>query len=134
MATTITNTISFLNSNKGNRLLVLNGFIYKINKQSSSKIYWICKTKHCQARVHTDLNNNFLNSNGEHNHLNEPEELEIKRFREIIKERVMNETTPISKIYGEEILKAQFSQEILANVPLAQEIRKFILLQASHIS
>ncbi len=134
MATTITNTISFLTSNKGNQLLVLNGFIYKTNKQSSSKIYWICKTKNCQAHVHTDLNNNFLNSSGEHNHLNEPEDLEIKQFREIIKERVMHETTPISKIYDEEIAKKKFSPEVLANVPLAPEIRKFMLLQASHIS
>jgi hypothetical protein len=85
MATTTTNTISFLNSNKGNRLLVLNGFIYKINKQSSSKIYWICKTKSCQGHVHTDLNNNFLNSSSKHNHLDEPEELEIKQLRGIIK-------------------------------------------------
>ncbi|CAF5027029.1 unnamed protein product [Rotaria sp. Silwood1] len=34
----------------------------------------------------------------------------------------MNETAPVSKIYDEEISKAQFSPELLASVPLIHEI------------
>ncbi|CAF5074200.1 unnamed protein product, partial [Rotaria sp. Silwood1] len=93
-----------------------------MNKQTSSKIYWTCKTKSCKAHVHTDLNNNFLVSNGEHNHLLEPEELEIKQFRQNLKERVINETSPISKIYDEQISKSHLSPDVLANLPLAHEI------------
>jgi hypothetical protein len=131
---TTTSTISFLVSNKGHRLLVQDGFIYKINKQTSCKIYWTCKSKHCNAHIHTDLNNNFLKSSGEHKHLLEPEQFEVKQFRDIVKERVMNETTPIMKIYDEEILKAKFSPETLASVPLARHIRKIIPLKTSQIS
>ena len=118
--------ISTLVSNKGHPLLVKDGFIYKINKQTPSKIYWICKTKNCRAHVHTDLNNNFLAKSGEHNHLLEPEDHHVQNFRGILKERVMNETVPIGKIYDEEIGKAQFSPEVLAKVPLIQEIRMII--------
>jgi hypothetical protein len=124
-----TSVISFLVSKKGNQQLILNGFIYKFNKQTASKTYWICKTKGCNAHVHTDPNNNFLNATGEHNHLVEPEELEIERFRKVLKDRVVNETAPISKIYDEEINKAHFSPEALASVPMIRDIRKIIFLQ-----
>ncbi|CAF0766253.1 unnamed protein product [Adineta steineri] len=93
-----------------------------MNKRTSTKTYWICKTRNCKAHIHTDLNDNFLYSSGEHNHLLEPEELEVKHFRDILKERVVNETTPISKIYDEEIMKARFSPEVLASVPLVRAI------------
>ena len=97
MMSITTDTSSFLVSNKGNRLLVQDGFIYKISKQTSTKLYWICKTKNCTAHIHTDLNNKFLKSSGEHNHLLEPEDLQVKQFRDIFKERVVNETAPITK-------------------------------------
>lgn len=115
-------TMSFISSNKGKPMLLKEGFIYKINKQTSTKIYWICKTKNCGASIHTDLNCNFMQSNGTHNHLVEPEEIEIKRFREALKERVINETTPISKIYDEEMVKANLSPETLTNVPVIANI------------
>lgn len=121
-----TSVVSTLVSNKGHSLLVKDGFVYKINKQTSAKIYWICKTKNCRAHVHTDRNNDFLVASGEHNHLLEPEDNQVHHFRGILKERVINETAPISKIYDEEIVKAQFSPEVLAKVPLIREIRMTI--------
>jgi hypothetical protein len=121
-----TSVITTLVSNKGHPLLVKDGFIYKINKQTSPKIYWICKAKNCRAHVHTDLNNNLLVVSGEHNHLLEPEDHQIQNFRGVLKERVIYETAPISKIYDEEIVKAQFSPEALAKVPLIHQIRMTI--------
>jgi hypothetical protein len=122
-----TSAVSMLVSNKGQPLLVKDGFIYKINKQTKSKIYWICKTKNCRAHVHTDLNKNFLVASGEHDHLIEPEDNQVQHFRGVLKERVINETAPISKIYDEEIVKAQFPPEVLAKVPLIRDIRMIIL-------
>ncbi|CAF3034371.1 unnamed protein product, partial [Rotaria sp. Silwood2] len=121
--TSSSSAISFLASNKGYRLLMQDGFMYKLNKQTSSKMYWICKIKNCKAHVHTDLNNNFLKSSGEHNHLLEPEDFQVKQFRNIVKDRVIKETAPISKIYEEEVSKAAFSTELLASVPLARDIQ-----------
>ena len=118
------NTVFFLDSNKGNQQLVHDGHIYRRNKQTNLKIYWTCKTKSCVASVHTDTNSNFLQSNGEHNHLLEPEDIELLRFRSVLKARVVNETAPISKIYDEELAKARFSPEVLASVPMIRNIRK----------
>lgn len=118
---------SFLDSNKGHQQLIMDGFIYKMNKKTSSKLYWTCKIKNCTAKVHTDPNNNFLKRSGEHNHLIEPGNVEVQSFRKILKNRVVNETLPITKIYDEEIAKAQFSSEILASVPMVYNIRKIKL-------
>lgn len=121
----------FLTSNKGHRQLVRDGFIYRFNKKTSSKIYWICKTKNCKASIHTDPNSIYLQSNGEHNHLREPEDIEVQRFRKVLKDRVINETAPIAKIYDEELSKAHFSPEVLASVPMIRDIRKIVFLHGS---
>lgn len=129
-----TSSISFIYSNKGGSQLVHNGFVFKLNKSTSTKIYWKCTVTNCTARIHTDTNNNLLNTIGEHNHFLEPEELEIKKFRTILKERAINETVPIQKIIDEEITKANFSQETLASVPLAHHIRMSRIVQFSNLS
>ncbi|CAF1246239.1 unnamed protein product [Adineta ricciae] len=117
------NTLSFVKSNKGHRQLVRNGYIYKLNRQTSTKMYWICKHQGCTATVHIDKTDNYLQSNGEHNHLIESEELEVQRFRIGLKDRVINETAPIPKIFDEEIAKARFSSNALANVPMFRDIQ-----------
>lgn len=120
----VTNTLSFITSNKGCDLVIKNNFVYKMNKKTSSKIYWICKTKDCSASIHTDLDKNLLKSNERHNHLLEPEHLQVHKFRNILKERAINETVPIQKIFDEELSKAQFSSDVLSNIPLVHRISK----------
>ncbi|CAF2678249.1 unnamed protein product [Rotaria sp. Silwood2] len=119
---TTTTTISLIVSNKGHHLLVKDNFVYTVNKRTSSKTYWTCTTNNCHAHIQTNLNNNLLSSSSEHNHLLEQEDLQVKKFRQVVKDRVMKETAPVSKIYDEEISKAQFSPEVLASVPLIHEI------------
>jgi hypothetical protein len=119
-----TNTLSFIKSNKGHRQLVRNSFIYKLNKQTSSKTYWICKHQASTATLLTDQNDNYLQSNGEHNHLVELEELEVQRFRTALKDRVINETAPVPKIFDEEIAEARFSPDTLPNAPIFRDIRE----------
>ena len=99
-------------------------FIYEINKRTSTKTYWISQRKDCEAHVQTDRNNNFLESTGEHNHLLEPEVLQVNMFREIFNQRVIDETIPVGKIYDEEISRANFTTGTLASVPFIHEIRK----------
>lgn len=100
------NSLSFLVSNKGNLLLVLNDFVYRLKKQTKDKKYWICQLNGCTAYVHTDIDNIFIKSSGDHNHLCEPELVKVKQFRINLKYRAVQETTAISKIYEEEIIKS----------------------------
>ncbi|CAF0814828.1 unnamed protein product [Adineta steineri] len=64
-----------------------------------------------------------LLTTGEHNHLLKSENLKVKQFRTILKERIVNERVPIQKIDDEEIVKAHFSSETLAPVPLVYKIQ-----------
>jgi hypothetical protein len=48
----------------------------------------------------------------------------LKNFRTKVKERVMKETTPIIKIYEEEVISSQMPPQTLAIIPLARELRK----------
>ena len=75
--------------------------------------------------VHTDIHNALMKSNGEHDHLPQPEGIQIKLFREKVKNRVVSETTAIARIYEEEVIKADLSTNALASLPLAREIREF---------
>ena len=127
MAST-TSSLSFITSNKGKFLLVLNDFVYRLKKETKFKKYWICQDNGCTAYIHTDTQNIFIKSSGDHNHLCESEALKIKQFRDNLKQRAVQETTAISKIYEEEVIKSELSTEVLANLPLVREIRKCICL------
>ncbi|CAF1319730.1 unnamed protein product [Rotaria magnacalcarata] len=76
--------ISFINSNKGKPLLVADDYTLKLNKATTTTKYWICTIKDCAAKVHTDSNNGFMKSVGNHSHLPEKEKLEIREAREEI--------------------------------------------------
>ena len=122
------NNIAFISSNNGGFQLIREGHVFRMNKRTSKKIYWRCTVPNCAAHLHTDTNNNFLSTTGEHNHLLEPENLKVKQFRTILKERVVNETMPIQKIYDEEMTKANFSSETLVSIPLSHHIRMNMII------
>ena len=58
----------------------------------------------------------------------------MKHIRIILKERIVNEKVPMQKIYDEENVKAHFSPEILAFIPMVPYIRMFIIVQFLNMS
>lgn len=132
MSTTAT-LISFIESNKGRKQPARNNNTRKFNKKTSSKIYWVCKEKSCTAKVHTDLDYNYLYAHGDHSHLLEPEIVEVQHFCGVLKARAVNETIPTCKIYDEEIVKGQFSSQTLVNISMFREIRETCSLYISKI-
>ncbi|CAM4887935.1 unnamed protein product [Rotaria socialis] len=121
-------SISFINSNKGKPLLVADDYTFKLNKTTTSTKYWICTINGCAAKVHTDLNNGLMKTVGNHSHLPEKEKLEVREVREKIKQRAINETTPIPRIYDEECAKAMLSNTAIAILPSEREMRKPLLV------
>ncbi|CAF3416117.1 unnamed protein product [Rotaria socialis] len=121
--TSTANSLSFLVSSKGKVLLVLNDFVYRLKKQTKDKKYWICQESVRTAYVDTNIDNIFKKSSGDHNHLCEPEVVKVKQFRSKLKNRDVQETTAIAKIYEEEIIKSRLSTRTLATLPLVQELR-----------
>ena len=61
-------------------------------------------------------------------HLPDPERIELLGFKQKVKNRVMNESTPIARIYDQELAAGNLSSVALALAPMAREARK------SHVS
>ncbi|CAF1140680.1 unnamed protein product [Adineta steineri] len=115
--------VSFFESNKGKRLLYFYDYIFKCNKATSSKRYWICVEKTCRVFIHTNLNDEFLTIVGNHNHVANPDILEMRILRAKMKSRIIHETTSITRIYDEEIAKAGLTESIAAQFPTVIEYR-----------
>ncbi|CAF1192349.1 unnamed protein product [Rotaria magnacalcarata] len=107
---------------RGKPLLVADDYTFKLNKTTTSTKYWICTINGCAAKVHTDLNNGLMKTVGYHSHLPEKEKLEVRELREKIKQRAINETTPIPRIYDEECTKAMLSNTAIAILPSEREM------------
>ncbi|CAF1666654.1 unnamed protein product [Rotaria magnacalcarata] len=109
--------ISFLKSQKGKPLLVSDEYIFKLNKATTTSKYWICAHTACSAKIHTNTNNQLTKMTGEHSHVPEKETIVVREFREKIKQRAIEETTPIPRIYDEECAKAMLSTAAIAVLP-----------------
>lgn len=120
-----TANVSFLISNKGKRLLSFHDYIFKCNKTTPWKRYWICVQKTCGVLIHTNLNDEFLTITRNHNHLANPDILKMNVLRAKMKSRILNETTSITKIYDEEIAKAGLTESIAAQFPTVIEYRTY---------
>ena len=58
---------------------------------------------------------------GYHNHSSNPDEVTVKLLRDKMKERILAETTSITKIYDEEVVKANISKGAAALMPTVVE-------------
>ncbi|CAF2875167.1 unnamed protein product [Rotaria sp. Silwood2] len=98
-------SISFIKSQKGKTLLVANEYVFKLNKTTTTTKYWKCTYNGCSSKIHTDLNDKLLKTIDDHSHPSEKEVIQVREFREKVKQRAVNETTPIPRIYDEKCEK-----------------------------
>lgn len=125
-STDVNNNMSFIKSNKGQRLLAINGNVYRCNKKTPRKKYWKCVVRGCTMSVHTDENDVYLcGGKSDHDHEPNSDLIQAKRLRQQMKQRVLNELTPIAMIYEEETAKSSVDRTVLATFPTNQEICKF---------
>lgn len=117
--------LEFTLSNKGKPQLIYKGYVFKCNKTTDKKKYWVCTESGCGVSLHTTLKDVFLVTNGIHNHAENPDNLQVKILRGKMKERILLETTPISRIYDEEICKANLSHGAAAILPTVVEFRMY---------
>ncbi|CAF1058659.1 unnamed protein product [Rotaria sordida] len=78
----------------------------------------MCTEHSCGVYIHTSLTKELICVSGNHNHPANPDQLEAKLLRDKMKERILAETTPITKIYDEEIVKANLSKGATAILPM----------------
>ena len=122
MMSTISNKISFIISQKGKKMLNIDNFIFKLNKTTNTKKYYRCGDSRCTVTVHTDLEDIILNIKGDHCHPPEPEEIQIRTFKQAVKTRAINESTPIPQIYDEEAARIDLSKLSIAALPSQREL------------
>ncbi|CAF3364945.1 unnamed protein product [Rotaria socialis] len=115
-------TMSFVLSQKGKPLLVMDDYVFRLNKITNTTKYYRCENRDCTATAHTDLNNVLLKVNANHSHVIEPEKKEIRIFKQIVKERATKESTPIPKIYEEESAKMILKFSTIAILPSQREM------------
>lgn len=117
--------VLFATSNKGKPLLIFEQHVFKCNKTTATKKYWVCDERGCGIYIHTSLSDEFLSITGSHNHSSNPDQVEVKFIRDKMKERILTETTSITKIYDEEIAKANLSKGATAIIPTVVEYRMY---------
>ncbi|CAF4422128.1 unnamed protein product [Rotaria magnacalcarata] len=115
--------ISFSISNKGKQLLIYENYVFKCNKATANKKYWLCGEQECSVYIHTTVANEMICIKGDHNHPSNPDQLEAKLVRDKMKERIISETTSITKIYDEEVTKANLSKGAAVVLPTVVEYR-----------
>ncbi|UJR36469.1 hypothetical protein I4U23_029193 [Adineta vaga] len=118
------NMISFRNSQKGCPMLIKNNYIFKYNKTVGETKYYRCKNTSCSVTLHTDLNDVMSKFTGEHSHLPEREEIQIRKFKKAVKQHAKNETTPISQIYDEESIRLDLPKLSIAALPSENKMRE----------
>jgi len=91
--------ISFVHSQKGRLMAVIDNYTFKLNRETETTKYWICTFNRCLSKVHTTLDNQLIKLVDKHNHPSEKEKIEKREFREKVKQRAMNETIPVPRIY-----------------------------------
>ena len=122
---TIPQTISWLASNKGNSLLVVDVLVFQSNKISAKVTYGKCELEECAVIAHIDSNDQLVKQKGEHTHLPSPECIEIWLLKKYTKDRVKLEAIPTTQIYEEELADAYLSVAALATAPFGNEACKY---------
>lgn len=120
--------ISFVTSNKGKPLVIYENFLFKCNKTTTLKKYWLCAERGCCVYVHTTLNDELVLITNSYNHAADPDQLAAKLLRDKMKERILAETISITRIYDEEVVKAKLSRAATAIMPTITEYRTCYLI------
>ncbi|CAF5134618.1 unnamed protein product, partial [Rotaria magnacalcarata] len=81
-----------------------------------------CAEQSCTVTLHTDLNDVLVKVKGDHSHPPEPDEIEIRKFKQNLKQRAIQETVPIPKIYDEESSRFCLTSLSIAILPAQREI------------
>lgn len=103
-------------------MLTVDGYQFQLKSFNSKKTmkFWRCSNRSCGVILHTNLTNEFVRfsgSFGEHCHLPNPVETEVRGLRESMRKRAETELVPLQKIAEDEVRQKLLSGEALAILP-----------------
>jgi FLYWCH zinc finger domain len=117
---------SFITSQKGKQLLVIEDYVYQRTKTTENVIYWMCQYKDCPCRAHTNVKNEeLIKHEGTHCHLPLPEKIEVRKMWNTAKERVkVEKMTSSGQIYEDQMARSNLSKTALAIAATSSQARK----------
>ncbi|XP_060070749.1 uncharacterized protein LOC132550676 [Ylistrum balloti] len=116
--------VDFLETYRGGRHLVWNGFIYRHNNKRDTWISWKCTEKNCKATLCT--RDDVPTKIGQvHNHLPDQAAVECKKIMNNVRTRVKTELHPLPAIYDEEISKLRTTPWDAQSKKIASKLPKF---------
>ncbi|CAF5132619.1 unnamed protein product, partial [Rotaria sp. Silwood1] len=89
---------------------------------TSTTKYYRCVDSCCTVTARTVLEDIILNIKGDHCHPSEPEEIQIRTFKQVVKALAISESTPIPQIYDEEAARIDLSTLSIAALPSQREL------------
>ncbi|CAF3867561.1 unnamed protein product [Rotaria sordida] len=113
--------LKFSTTSKGKQLLIYDGYMYNLIKDRGCVKYWRCQERSCSAIIHTNKNDHLKTRSGNHNHVPTPERIELIQFKYEVKRRVLEESTPIARIYDQQLAAAQLTLPALSIAPTSRE-------------
>jgi len=111
--------ITFIDSVRGGRSMYYQGFKYKLNKKKNDTEYWRCTEPRCKSSAVTG-GNILRSADREHTHVAVPFLLETDAFKVKLIHRAKTETTPIPKLYEDEISNLRRNAEVVPDGLLSQ--------------
>ncbi len=106
-------------------MIIYENYLFKLNRETESKKYWLCNKRGCGIHLHTSLNNEMICITGKHKYDANPDQITTKLLRDKMKERILDETTSITKIYDEEIARANLSKAAASIMPTILQYRTY---------
>ncbi|KAG0441784.1 hypothetical protein DMUE_0798 [Dictyocoela muelleri] len=107
--------IIFLLSNKQKAMLVVDNFVFRINKTvADNRRYWKCSSEHCVVRA-TTVVQDLVEVKGVHTHFNEIEKVIKYQIRDLLKSNIISNPYRSSQdIYDQakQILEASYKTTI----------------------
>ncbi|CAF1163281.1 unnamed protein product [Rotaria sordida] len=88
----------------------------------STTKYYRYENSHCTVTARADLQDIILNIKGDHCHPPEPEQIQIRTFKQVVKARAISESIPIPQIYDKEAARIDLSTLSIAVLPSQRQL------------
>ncbi|XP_033101090.1 FLYWCH-type zinc finger-containing protein 1-like, partial [Anneissia japonica] len=119
-------------SNKGGRKLCHEGFMYTVQKSTTSHIFWRCveRMNGCRSRLMTDLAVIEPNIASDHNHQPDQIAFNVAKARAVMKGRAVQTNDNPARIFSESI--QELDQLTKMHMPKESTCKRTIRNQRSH--
>ena len=90
--------ISYINSTHAQHQLIFHGARFCVKQKNLNSVLWRCVKSNCSASISISNEGTILRVNEDHNHLSDPNDIQILELRHKLKQEAQTTSAPIDKI------------------------------------